>query len=123
LWKEIIRIDELPFSTKIAKLYVCSHAFVLNSLSQFTKFHHYPVFSPIVVLKNHSEEDVFNIGTYHLKLRGGNKLLLHDALYAPRMRCSLVSSFVSLMQLNFSFGFHPNGLDILYNGNLFITPL
>ena len=30
-----------------------------------------------------------------------------------------LSVFVSLMRLGFSFGFHPNGLDIFYNSNLF----
>jgi len=40
---------------------------------------------------NGSEEDVVGVGTYQLNLRGGNKLLLHDALYALGVRCSLVS--------------------------------
>jgi len=45
-------------------------------------------------------------------------MLLHDALYAPGVRCSLVS-FVSLMRIRFSFSFRTDGLDLLYNGNLF----
>ena len=45
-------------------------------------------------------------------------LLLHDALYAPGVRCSLVS-YVSLVRLGFVFGFRPDGLDLFYNGNLF----
>ena len=34
------------------------------------------------------------------------------------MRCSLVS-YISLVRLGFTFGFHPDGLDLFYNGNLF----
>jgi len=45
-------------------------------------------------------------------------LLLHDALYAPSVRCSLVS-YISLVRLGFTFGFCPDGLDSFYNGNLF----
>jgi len=35
------------------------------------------------LLVNDSEEDVLGVGIYQLRLHGGNKLLLHDALYAP----------------------------------------
>ena len=73
--------------------------------------------SRTIVLGNGSEEDVLGVGAYQLKLRGGNKLLLHDALYAPGVRCSLVS-YVSLVRLGFTFGFHPDGLDFFYNCNL-----
>jgi len=45
-------------------------------------------------------------------------MFLHDALYAPRVRCSLVS-FVSLMRIGFSFSFRTDDLDLFYNGNLF----
>ena len=38
-------------------------------------------------------------------------MLLHDVLYAPRVRFSLVS-FVSLIRTDFSFGFETNDLDI-----------
>ena len=82
------------------------------------EFHRHPVGSRTVVLENGSEEDVLGVGTYQLRLRGGNKLLLHDALYAHGVRCSLVS-FVSLMRIGFSFSFHTGGLDLFYNDNLF----
>ena len=81
-------------------------------------FHPYPVGSRTVVLGNGSEEDVIGVGTYQLRLREGNKLLLHDALYAPGVRCSLVS-FVSLMRIGFPFSFRTDGLDLFYNDNLF----
>ena len=74
--------------------------------------------SQTAVLGNGSEEDVLGVGTYKLRLRRGNKLLLHDALYAPRVRCSLVS-FVLLMRISFSFSFRTDGLDLFYSGNLF----
>jgi len=74
--------------------------------------------SRTIVLGYGSEEDVLGVGTYQLRLRGVNKLLLHDALYAPRVRYSVVP-FVLLMRIGFSFSFRINGLDLFYNGNLF----
>jgi len=70
-------------------------------------------------LGNGSEEDVLEVGTYQLRLRGENKLLLHDALYAPGVRCFLVS-FVSLMRIGFSFIYRTDGLDLFYKCNLFV---
>jgi len=69
------------------------------------------------LMGNGNEEDVLGVGTYQLILREGNKLLLHGALYAPRVRCSLVS-FVLLMRIGFSFGFRTAGLNLFYNDNL-----
>jgi len=114
---------------------VCSHAFVVNSLTpwivetgptkhivqdkdDFVEFHRYPVGSHIVVLGNGSKEDVLGVGKHQIRLREGNKLLLHDALYVPRVRCYVVS-FVPLMRIGFFFGFHTDGLDLFHNGNLF----
>ena len=48
-------------------------------------FHHYPVGSQTIVLSNGSEEDVLEVGTYKLRLRGGNTLLLHGGIYAPEV--------------------------------------
>ena len=45
-------------------------------------------------------------------------MLLHDALYAPGVRSSLVS-YVSLIRLGFTFRFHPDGLNLFYHCNLF----
>jgi len=42
--------------------------------------------SQTIVLDNDSEEDVLAVGTYKLRLRGGNTLLLHDAIYAPECK-------------------------------------
>lgn len=72
---------KVPTSTKTPELYVCSHAFVANSLPQwivdtgatkhivqdragFVEFHRCPVGSRTVVLGNGSEEDVLGVGTY-----------------------------------------------------------
>jgi len=82
------------------------------------EFHRYSVCSQTVILRNGNKEDVLGVGTYQLRLRGGNKPFLHDALYAPGVQCSLVS-FVSLMRIGFSFRFRTDGLDLFYNGNLF----
>jgi len=82
------------------------------------EFHHHPMRSWTIVLRNDNIEDVFQVGTYQLRLLEGNKPLLHDALYAPGVRYSLVS-FVSLMKTNFSFGYRIDGLNLFYNGSLF----
>jgi len=74
--------------------------------------------SRTILLENSSEQDVIGVERYKLRFCGGNKLLLHNALYAPRVRCSLVS-FISLMRISFSLVIHPNCLYIFYNGNLF----
>ena len=57
----------------------------------FVDFHRYPVGSQTVVLGNGCEEDVLGVGTYKLRLRGGNTVLLHDAIYAPRIRVCLLT--------------------------------
>ena len=89
----------VPLSSHTPELYVCSYALVANSLPNwivdtgaskhivrdrdgFVEFHRYPVGSQTVVLGNGSEEDILGLGTYKLRLRGGNTLLLHDAIYA-----------------------------------------
>ena len=41
----------------------------------FVEFHRYPVCSWTIIPGNGSKEDVLGVGTYQLKLRGGNKLL------------------------------------------------
>ena len=64
-----------------------------------------------MTLGNGTAEDILRVGTYRLKLCGGNSLLLHDALYAPGVRCSLVS-YVSLMKLGFYFISRTDSLDI-----------
>jgi len=81
-------------------------------------FHRYLVGSQTVVLGNGSEEDVLGVGTYKLRLRRGNDLLLHDPIYAPRVGVCLLS-LVSPMKLGFSFNSNTNGLDIIYGGNVF----
>jgi len=92
-------LAKAPLPTKTSKLYVCSHAFIANSLPKwivntgaikhivqdkagFMKFNRYPMGSRTVILGNDSKEDVLRVGTYQLKLHGGNKLLLYDTLYA-----------------------------------------
>jgi len=58
---------------------------IVQDKPEFMEFHQYSVGLQIAVLRNNSEEDVLGVGTYQLKLYGGNKLLLYDALYAPRV--------------------------------------
>ena len=85
---------------------MCSYSFVANSLAEwivdtgatryivqgkanFVEFYYHSVGSRTIVLGNDSGEDVFGVGKYQPRLHVGNKLLLHDALYAPKARCSL----------------------------------
>jgi len=69
--------------------------------------------SQTIVLGDDSEENVLEIRTYHLKLYEGTMPFLHDALYVPRVQCSLVS-FV--FEVSFLFDCR---LDIVYHDNLF----
>jgi len=48
--------------------------------------------SQIVVLGNDDEKDVLELRTNHSRLLEGTTLSLPDALYAPGVRCFLVSS-------------------------------
>jgi len=84
---------------------------IVQDKAGFVEFHRYLVDPQTVVLGNGSEEDVLEVETYQLRLRGGNKLLLHDTLYVPRVRCSLIS-FISLIRIAVSFGFRTDGLDL-----------
>jgi len=81
-------------------------------------FHHYPVDSQSIMLGNGSEEDVLGVGMYQLRLRGGNKLLMFDALYAPGVRVCLLF-LVSLMKSGFDFSSCSDGLNIMYDGDVF----
>ncbi|KAH9618858.1 hypothetical protein KSS87_009464, partial [Heliosperma pusillum] len=126
---------KVPFLIHSHELFVCSHALVANSLPNwivdsgaskhivrdrdgFVDFHRFPVGSQTVMLGNGSTEDVLGVGTYQIKLRGGNVLLLHDALYAPGVQCCLVS-VISLLKLGFVFNFTSSSLDILYHDDVF----
>jgi len=70
------------------------------------------------VLGNGNEEDILGIGTYKLRLYGGNTLLLHDASYAPGALVYLLR-LVSLIKLGFFFNSRIDSLDVLYGSNVF----
>ena len=74
--------------------------------------------SQSTVLGNDSKEDVLGVGMYQLLLRGGKQLFLIDARYAPGLRSCLLS-LVSLMKSGFRFSSCPDGLNILFDGNVF----
>ena len=63
---------------------------------------------------NKSRVEVLGIGTYKLQLCHGRTLLLHDVLYAPRMKQNLLSVNV-LLEIGFSFGFHGRFVDIFWD--------
>jgi len=67
---------------------------IVQDKAGFMEFHRYLMGSRTVLLSNGSEKDVLGVETYQLKLYRGNKLLLHNILYAPWLRRSLIS-FVS----------------------------
>ena len=71
-----------------------------------------------VMLGNDNEEDVFGVGTCKLRLRRRNTLLLYNTLYASGVRVCLLS-IVSLIKLEFFFNSHIDGLDLVYDGNVF----
>jgi len=55
--------------------------------------------SQIVVLGNDDEKDVLELRTNHSTLLEGTTLSLPDALYAPGVRCFLVSSVPKIIFL------------------------
>jgi len=91
---------------------------IVRDRAGFVDFHRYLVGSQSIVLGNGSEEDVLGVGTCRLTLKGGNKLLLFDALYAPEVRICLLS-LVSLMKSGFGFSSCHDGLSILYCSYVF----
>jgi hypothetical protein len=86
----------------------------------FVKYRRVPAGSRWMRMGNESKVEVLGIGTYKLQLRRGRTLLLHDVLYAPRMRQNLLSINV-LLELGFSFGFHGCFIDIFFRVHLFWT--
>ena len=62
----------------------------------FVDFRRIPKGSKRIYMGNNSSVDVLGIGTCELTFHGGRKLLLHDVLYAPEIRRSLVSVLVLL---------------------------
>jgi len=63
---------------------------IVQGLADFMNLHCYPVGLQTVVLRNDSETHVLDIATYQHKLREGNKLFLHSALYALSVQCNFV---------------------------------
>ena len=74
--------------------------------------------SQSIMLGNSSGEDVLGIRMYQLTLRGGNKLLLFDALYASGVRVCVLS-LVSLMKSDFGFSSCSDRLNIMYGRDVF----
>jgi hypothetical protein len=84
----------------------------------FVEYRQVPVGSRWMCIGNESRVEVLGIGTYKLQLRHGRTLLLHDMLYASRMRQNLLSVNV-LLELGFSFGFHGRSVDIFLGSTCF----
>uniref|UniRef100_A0A2N9ER43 Integrase catalytic domain-containing protein n=1 Tax=Fagus sylvatica TaxID=28930 RepID=A0A2N9ER43_FAGSY len=84
----------------------------------FVEYCRVPAGSRWMRMGNESRVEVLGIGTYKLQLRHGRTLLLHDVLYAPRMRQNLLSVNV-LLELGFSFGFHGRSVDIFLGSTCF----
>ena len=57
----------------------------------FMEYHRIPIGSRDIKVGNGASVEVLGIGTYKLELRGGHTLLLHDVLYAPKIRRNLLS--------------------------------
>lgn len=60
---------------------------------------------------------MLGISTYKLDLHSGHTLLLHDMLYATKIRKYLLS-LISLLRLGFCFSFENNGIS-LYLGTIY----
>ena len=70
---------KVSFSTKTLESHVYSRAFVANSM----EFDQCMVGSQTIALWNDSKGNFLGARTYQHKLRGGNTLLLHEALCVP----------------------------------------
>ena len=84
----------------------------------FVEYRQVPVGCRWMRMGNESRVEVLGIGTYKLQLCHGRTLLLHDVLYASRMRQNLLSVNV-LLELGFSFGFHGRFVDIFLGSTCF----
>ena len=84
----------------------------------FIEYRRVPASSRWMRIENESRVEVLGIGTYKLQLRHGRTLLLHDVLYAPRMRQNLLSVNI-LLELGFSFSFHGRSVDIFLGSTCF----
>nr|CAD1816959.1 unnamed protein product [Ananas comosus var. bracteatus] len=100
-------------------IYVCLHVFVAHTLSDwivdtgatkhvtrdragYVDYRRVSAGSHYVMMGNDTEEEVLGIGAYQLRLRNGRYLILHDVLYAPNIRCNLLS-VLALPRLGFLF--------------------
>ena len=71
-----------------------------------------------IYVGNNEKVEVLGIGTCKLVLRGGIVFLLHDVLYAPKIRQNLV--FVLLLIKNgFCLNFHDIGVDLFLKTNYY----
>ena len=90
----------------------------------FVEYHRIPVGSRDIKVGNKASVEVLGIGTYKLELQGGRTLLLHDVLYAPKIRMNLLF-VVTLLRLGFRFIFENNyvllHLGTVYYGCGFIS--
>ena len=90
----------------------------------FVEYRRIPVGSRDIKVENRASVEVLGIGTYKLELQGGRTLLLHDVLYAPKIRMNLLS-VVTLLRLGFRFIFENNyvllHLRTVYYGRGFIS--
>ena len=88
------------------------------------EYHRIPIGSKDINVGNEASVEVLGIGTYKLELRGGRTLLLHDVLYAPKIRMNLLF-VVTLLRLGFRFIFENNyvllHLGTVYYGHGFIS--
>ena len=90
----------------------------------FVEYRRIPVGSRDIKVGNKASVEVLGIGTYKLELQGGRTLLLHDVLYAPKIRMNLLF-VVTLLRLGFRFIFENNyvllHLGTVYYGCGFIS--
>ena len=123
------------FSSYFPLIYVCSHALVAYSRPEwivdtgatrhisvekegFVDYHRVPAGTQYVTLGNGTQEEVLGVGSFQLKMKNGKILLLKDVMYAPGVRCNLLS-VACLLGQGYSFLFRDTGLNIYLDDTFF----
>ncbi|PWA47627.1 hypothetical protein CTI12_AA497560 [Artemisia annua] len=84
---------------------------ITRDRAAFVDYRRIPRGSKYIYIRNDTKAEAFGIATCKLKMRGGRTLYLHDVLYAPDVRRSLVSVLV-LLNLGYKLVFDDRCVDL-----------
>ena len=90
---------------------------IVQDRTAFLDYRRVPVGSKKIYMGNDSTVDVLGIGTCELVFNSGHKLLLHNVLFAPDIRRSLVS-VLALCKLGYRVEFVRRSLNLYLNDEL-----